>query len=117
MRDKAKNLLIATLVVLMILAAACNPAQPTEEPATEVPVETEQPTQPPTEAPTATQPEETAEESEEAEETEEPDDSQGDDAMSSGETSACVECHTDQAMLIDTADPVEEVASENEGAG
>jgi hypothetical protein len=29
----------------------------------------------------------------------------------------CVECHTDQQTLIDTADPVEEVASENEGEG
>ena len=29
----------------------------------------------------------------------------------------CVECHTDQQMLIDTADPVEEVVSENEGEG
>ena len=29
----------------------------------------------------------------------------------------CVECHTDQQILIDTADPVAEVASENEGEG
>ena len=29
----------------------------------------------------------------------------------------CVECHTDQQMLIDTADPVAEVISENEGQG
>ena len=29
----------------------------------------------------------------------------------------CVECHTDQQTLIDTADPVAEVESENEGEG
>ena len=29
----------------------------------------------------------------------------------------CLECHTDQQMLIDTADPVAEVVSENEGQG
>ena len=29
----------------------------------------------------------------------------------------CVECHTDQQTLIDTADPVVEVESENEGEG
>jgi hypothetical protein len=29
----------------------------------------------------------------------------------------CVECHTDQQALIDTADPVEEVVSESEGEG
>jgi len=29
----------------------------------------------------------------------------------------CVECHTNQDTLIDTADPVAEVVSENEGEG
>ena len=29
----------------------------------------------------------------------------------------CLECHTNQQMLIDTADPVAEVVSENEGQG
>lgn len=29
----------------------------------------------------------------------------------------CVECHTDQQTLIDTADPVAEIESENEGEG
>lgn len=33
------------------------------------------------------------------------------------ETDKCVECHTDKDQLIDTADPVVEVESENEGAG
>lgn len=31
--------------------------------------------------------------------------------------SECLVCHTDKEMLIDTADPEEEVISENEGAG
>ncbi|MFN2104282.1 MAG: hypothetical protein ACK2UR_08295 [Candidatus Promineifilaceae bacterium] len=30
---------------------------------------------------------------------------------------ACMDCHSDKDMLIDTADPVEEVVSENEGEG
>ena len=29
----------------------------------------------------------------------------------------CVECHTDQQTLIDNADPVAEIESENEGEG
>ena len=29
----------------------------------------------------------------------------------------CLECHTDQQTLMDTADPVAEVVSENEGEG
>ena len=33
------------------------------------------------------------------------------------EVDNCVECHTDQQTLIDTADPVAEVESENEGEG
>ena len=33
------------------------------------------------------------------------------------ETDKCVECHTDKERLIETADPVVEVESENEGAG
>jgi hypothetical protein len=85
------------------------------EPETESSVETEQATEPPNEAPTATA--ELEEPTDEPEETEEPGDSEVDDAMSSDETSTCVECHTDQAMLIDTADPVEVAESENEGAG
>jgi hypothetical protein len=29
----------------------------------------------------------------------------------------CVECHTDQQALVDTADPIEEIVSESEGEG
>lgn len=33
------------------------------------------------------------------------------------ETDECLECHTDKDRLIQTADPVDEVESENSGAG
>ena len=33
------------------------------------------------------------------------------------EVDACVDCHTDKDQLIDTADAVEEVESENSGEG
>ena len=117
MRSIKKILLIGFLLAIMIIAAGCNPSQSTEEPATALPAETEPATQPATEAPTATQPDEMVEEPAETEEPGETEDSSGDDARSSGETSACETCHADQAMLIDTADPVEEIESENEGAG
>lgn len=89
-------------------------AKATEEtviPATQEPVPTESPE--PTEIePTESSPtdEPTAEPTEDSG----PDDVVGDSANSAD---ACVDCHTDQQMLIDTADPVEEVESENEGAG
>jgi len=114
MSETKKILLVGFLLSLLFIAAACSPAQPTTEPATEPPVETVEATTPPTEAPTAI-PEE--EQVEEPEANEDPEDNETDQAISSEETGACLECHTDQAMLIDTADPVEEVESENEGAG
>jgi cytochrome c peroxidase len=110
-----KFLWVGFLLLLLMVMAGCSSGQPSVEPETELPVETEQATESPTEAPTATA--ELEEPTAEPEETEELEDSGVDDAMSSDETSACVECHTDQAMLIDTADPVEELESENEGAG
>lgn len=33
------------------------------------------------------------------------------------EPDTCTDCHTDKDLLIDTADPVEEVVNENEGEG
>ncbi len=117
MRSKKVILLIGFVLAIMIIAAGCSSSQPTEEPATEVPAETELAAEPPTEAPTATQPDEMVEEPEQTEDPEETQDNSSGDAMSSGDASACEECHSDQAMLIDTADPVEEVESENEGAG
>ena len=112
----AKKILFLGLMLAFLLAAAgCSPAQPTLEPTVEKPVETEEASLPPTEAATATPTEE--ESAEETETTEEPGDSENDQARSPEEISACVECHSDQGMLIDTAAPVEEVESENEGAG
>ena len=105
-----KILFIGFGLASLLVAAGCSPAQPTLEPTVEKPVETVEATLPPTEAPTATPAEET-------EVTEEPGESENDQAVSPGEPSACVECHSDQAMLIDTATPVEDVESENEGAG
>ena len=110
-----KILFLGLMLSFLLVAAGCSPAQPTLEPTVEKPVETEEATLPPTETPTATP---AAEESaEETVTTEEPGESENDQAVSPGEISACMECHSDQAMLIDTAAPVEEVESENEGAG
>ena len=119
MRKKKKFLLWGMLLLLFIAVMGCSPGQPTEEAATETRVETELATLPPTEAPTAlAESQESIEEpTDEPEETEETEDTSSEDAMSTDHVGACVECHTDQAMLINTADPVEEVESENEGAG
>ena len=111
-------LYVGVILVLFFLVSGCVSGQPTEEPATDDPVQTEQATLSPTDVPTETfEPEEANEEAEEPEETGETEDGSTDDAASSDQASACVECHTDQAKLMDTADPVEEVESENEGAG
>jgi hypothetical protein len=40
-----------------------------------------------------------------------------DEVVAEPQVDNCVECHTDQEMLIDTADPVAEVESEDEGEG
>jgi hypothetical protein len=50
------------------------------------------------------------------EETEEPAEEESAAASAQGDD-ACIDCHTDKQALIDTADPVVEVESENEGAG
>ena len=118
----SKYLVILILaVILMWGLAGCAQATTPVEPPTEVvgepttpptveesPTDPVQPTQEPTEEPTA---EPTVEPSEEAPE---PTEEVADVPPS---TDSCVECHTDQQMLIDTADPVEPVESENEGAG
>jgi hypothetical protein len=121
MRKKTKFLLVGLLLLLLTAVMGCSPGQPIEEAVTEIPAETELATLPPTETPTATaESQESIEEPDESgeiEETQETEDSSDEEAISTGQDGACVECHTDQEMLIDTADPVEEVESENEGAG
>lgn len=108
-----KYLRLGTLLLLLIGVIGCNPEQPIGEQATEfIPTATKQATLSPTEIPTAAVVQEKP-----TEESEETDESSSDEAMSEVQDGACVECHTDQEMLIDTADPVEEVESENEGAG
>jgi nitrate reductase cytochrome c-type subunit len=42
---------------------------------------------------------------------------EGEALQESTSSNHCLECHADQQMLIDTAAPIEEVESENEGEG
>jgi hypothetical protein len=108
--------LILLFVLALLIAAGCSrapatteaptmpPATPTLVPAQTVPPQvSEEPTQVASEEPTA-EPGEAPETSPEA------------SAPENGQD-YCLECHTDQQMLIDTAKPEEEVASENEGEG
>jgi hypothetical protein len=118
MRLKSKSLLLGYLLVSVLVITGCSSGQMPAEIETQVPSETQVETQPPTIAPTATISEETvAEEPIETSNPETQDDSPPADVNATSTESACVECHSDQAMLIDTAAPVEEVESENEGAG
>ena len=112
MVNNNKLLFLCFFLFVSISLAACSPG---EVPATEVPGETEQVTVEPTSAPTATV--EKEEPSPEPVQTEESLESDSDDVMAAEEMSACINCHTDKTMLIDTAAPQEEVESENEGAG
>jgi Tfp pilus assembly protein PilP len=106
---------LGIILMLILVVVGCSQSQVAEELAPEVQVETAQATAPPTELATATA--EIDEPSEEPEETEETEDSGTEDMAPAEQLSACVECHTNQAMLIESADPIEEVESENEGAG
>ena len=109
---KKRFLLLGMILLMFVVVTACSYDQEAEEPATGVPAETEQPTDPPTLGVTPT-----AEIDEPTQEPEETEDNDTEDAAFAEQSSACIECHTDQAMLIESADPVEEVESENEGAG
>ena len=115
MENKTRRILLCVVfVVILLTVAGCSSEAPATAAVTEEPVQTEQATLSPTAAPTATEQQAATEV---VDETEEPQPEDEDDAASTEEVNACVACHTDQAMLIDTADPVEEVESENEGAG
>ena len=114
MRNK-RFLQLGIILMLVLVVMGCSQSQATEELAPKVQEETAQATAPPTELATATA--EIDEPTEEPEETEETEDSGTEDMAPAEQLSACVECHTNQAMLIETADLVEEVESENEGAG
>jgi hypothetical protein len=86
---------ICIVSVLLLAGASACQASPEEQALTASPTPVaESPTTPPTENPTV----------EEA-------------AVTEDTVDECLECHRDQQLLIDTADPEEEVISENEGAG
>ena len=110
-----KNYRLLFFCLLLFVSIALTACSPGEAPTTEIPIETEQVTVEPTTPPTATV--EIEEPSPEPEPTEELVEGDSEDVMATGETSACVDCHTDKTMLIDTAAPQDEVESENEGAG
>ena len=104
MQSRIKDLLIVSVLFLGLLLAACGPAsvaEPTNPPEpTPLPaVDTVEPTV----AFTATSPPATP--TDIPTPTEEP------------VVDNCVDCHTDKDQLVDTADPVLEVISENEGEG
>lgn len=94
-----KRRLLGFLIISTILVglSACQAATPTPVPPTETqpPTATLPPTAEPTQEPTPTSPPPTPTEA----------------------VSSCITCHGDKQALIDTADPVEEVVSENEGEG
>jgi hypothetical protein len=100
------------LLFVSIALTACNPG---ETATTEIPVETEKATVELTTPPTVTL--ETEESSPEPEPTEEPVEGDAEDVIATDEAGACIDCHTDKTMLIDTAAPQDEAESENEGAG
>ena len=115
-----KLLVLLILILLLIGAWGCTTASPTSEPTAAVAQVSEAPVQ--TEAPVITEaPEETEAVIETEEPTEEPTQEPTDEpteaAPAQVSEDACLDCHSDQQMLIDTAAPVEEVESENEGAG
>ena len=76
---------------------------------------TEEATIPPTKQSTDT-PELTETPAEKPEESE-PEENDTQDDISAAQDQECIDCHSDQQALIDTADPIEEVESESEGAG
>ena len=115
MKNNRKIWSIILAAFLLFALAACSQATTPSELPTEPVVASETPTDEPDPTPIESVVEEpTAEPTEE--EQEEPEESEDTVAEASGDA-ACIDCHTDQQMLIDTAAPVVEVESENEGAG
>ena len=90
------NNIFRICIVSLLIAAVAAACQPEEEPAPIAAAVSPQVqlTDIPTQTPTEVAPTETAE-----------------------IVDQCLLCHADQQRLIDTADPVVEVVSENEGAG
>ncbi len=108
-------MIILSVILLLGFTGCAQETEPVETP-TEVAQLTEEPTTPPTEEPTPTEAVDEPTEQPTVEPTEDPEPTE-DVVVGSGSADSCLECHTDQQMLIDTADPVEVVESENEGAG
>lgn len=107
-----KYLQMGIFLLILIFIVGCSPEQSAEQTVTEAPTATEVLVPTPMEAPTST-----AELEEPIEEPEETEESDSQEAEPQAQDSACIECHTDKQMLIYTADPVEELESESEGAG
>ena len=109
-----KGLLILTALLCLLLASCTSRTQlPTPEPTvTQVPVEPPalpSPTLSPTPGTIEEEPPTAKPEPDIPDETE--------DVADLPVQETCVDCHSDQQSLIDTAKPQEEVQSENEGEG
>ena len=106
---------VFTLFILSGLVGCAQETEPAITP-TEVAQVSEEPSMPPTEEALPTEPPEPTDipSTEPTDDEPDPTVEAADDPVGSD---YCVECHSDQQMLIDTAESVEEVESENEGAG
>jgi outer membrane biosynthesis protein TonB len=113
--DRIFYVLILFALVFFGLVS-CSQATTAVEPPTDVAQVTDEPTLPSTQVESPTEPPQPTDPPT-PEPTEEETDPSEDVADNSSSGDYCVTCHTDQQMLIDTADPIEEVESENEGAG
>jgi hypothetical protein len=106
--------------IMLMLLTACGPAkgpEPTAIPIEELVSPTEAQAEPTEvveiEEAEATEEMEEAQDVEAEEETEETEEV----VSAAGPDADCIACHTDKDRLIDTAEPVVEMVSENEGSG